>query len=64
MTRRFTEEEKEVIDRIHAVRVQIQHEMKGMTKSQRLAYMNQLGRDAIVKNGLQKKHSEGVSVTG
>ncbi|GHU66991.1 hypothetical protein FACS189447_08720 [Spirochaetia bacterium] len=51
----FTKDEKEVMDRHYQIRSQIRKEMKGMTFSQQVDYMNQSGSEAVEKLGLQNK---------
>jgi trehalose-6-phosphate synthase len=52
---KFTEEEKQVLKRIHEVRAQMQKEMKNMTQKERLDYMNGVG--AEFRRGRSKKPS-------
>jgi hypothetical protein len=55
---KFTEEEKEVLKRLHAHRTQREKEMVGMTNAEKAAYMNKLGYEALVRSGLLRTHPE------
>ena len=55
MTPKFTEEERAVLKKIYKIRRQIEKDMEGMTREERVAYINSGAPPREPRNGRSRK---------